>query len=269
LKCTQGSLWATAPNHCYEDPNRKDVTNSSTGAFDFESPEEHAFDPALSAALVDFLTAEHARDAVDLGCGNCAYVAALREAGIDAHGVDANVHTPQVTRGLGAVADLTELLPTERIYDWVICLEVGEHIPMEHECTLFQNIHNLNSKGVILSWATLNQGGNGHVNCRSNEYVKEIMKCLAYSNDENAELDLRRSASLDWFWRTLMLFRKCSPACHRHIVKENKAAIERLRLSNTRMRTSLLLCLVLVGLLLLTLSTHALRRDISAVNGRK
>merc|ERR1712070_1076588 len=55
--------------------------------------------------------------------------------------------------------------------DWVLCLEVGEHIPQKHEDVLLHNVLDTARKGVIISWS--NGGGNGHVNRRPNEYVIE------------------------------------------------------------------------------------------------
>lgn len=37
--------------------------------------------------------------------------------------------------------------------DWVLSLEVGEHIPAEHEKTFIENLHRHNKKGIVLSWA--------------------------------------------------------------------------------------------------------------------
>jgi tryptophanyl-tRNA synthetase len=37
--------------------------------------------------------------------------------------------------------------------DWVLSLEVGEHIPVEYERTFIENLHRHNKKGIVLSWA--------------------------------------------------------------------------------------------------------------------
>ena len=43
--------------------------------------------------------------------------------------------------------------------DWVLCLEVAEHIPLEHEDTLINNLHQHNRIGIVVSWAQKGQGG--------------------------------------------------------------------------------------------------------------
>jgi hypothetical protein len=37
--------------------------------------------------------------------------------------------------------------------DWVLSLEVGEHIPAVHEKIFINNLHRHNKKGIVLSWA--------------------------------------------------------------------------------------------------------------------
>eukprot|EP01031_Cornospumella_fuschlensis_P031929 gene31929-38603_t len=49
------------------------------------------------------------------------------------------------------VAHLVHWYPHE-ISDWVISLEVGEHIPKQFESTFIHNLHHVNRKGMILSW---------------------------------------------------------------------------------------------------------------------
>jgi hypothetical protein len=57
-------------------------------------------------------------------------------------------------------------LPHE-ISDWVMSLEVGEHIDAKYESTFVDNLHRANRKGIILSWGLVGQGGHSHVNLES------------------------------------------------------------------------------------------------------
>ena len=43
------------------------------------------------------------------------------------------------------------------------------------------NLHRANCRGLVLSWAVLNQMGHGHVNCHSNEYVTRQLEGLGYT----------------------------------------------------------------------------------------
>jgi hypothetical protein len=48
--------------------------------------------------------------------------------------------------------------------DWVLSLEVGEHIPVQFESIFIQNLHRHNRNGIILSWAVQ---GNGRLRLNS------------------------------------------------------------------------------------------------------
>ena len=87
-------------------------------------------------------------------------------------------------------------------------LEVGEHLPKEHEDAFMENLHRHNVHGIVLSWATVGQGGTGHVNEQDNEYIKAKICGKGYTSDVKAELVLRKSARLNFFQNTLMVFRK-------------------------------------------------------------
>ena len=87
--------------------------------------------------------------------------------------------------------DLTLPLALPRT-DWVISLEVGEHVPSKFEGMLFRNIHRHNCRGVILSWGTFSQqGGRAHINLHDNEYVVNIMDRLGYYEDLELKKSLR------------------------------------------------------------------------------
>jgi cyclopropane fatty-acyl-phospholipid synthase-like methyltransferase len=93
-------------------------------------------------------------------------------------------------------------------FDWVLSLEVGEHLPKEFERIFIENLHRHNVKGIVLSWALKGQGGEGHFNEQNNGYIKELMAQYGYVNDIAAENALRNEAMLWWFRNTVMVFRR-------------------------------------------------------------
>ena len=164
------------------------------------------FDKSLVLKLIDFFKNEGSVSVCDLGCGcQGLYTLALKKEGIDCSGFDGNPFVEQVTDGVCKVRDLSE--DFDDVYDWVLCLEVGEHIPKEYEKTFIENIHKNNRKGIILSWAIEGQGGEGHVNCRNNDYIKGIFSKLGYFNDEQTEKLFRENCDYSWFQNTTMVFR--------------------------------------------------------------
>ena len=70
--------------------------------------------------------------------------------------------------------------------DWAMAIEAGEHVPREHEGMFVRNLHAHNCRGVVLSWAKLNQGGHGHVNTHDPAYVRAIFHDLGYVWDKAA-----------------------------------------------------------------------------------
>lgn len=168
----------------------------------------HHHDGALAAAIAEFLIYEEASLVYDFGCGKGDYVKKLVECGLNCRGFDGNPNTVTVTGGLGAVLDLSKPFELYQKADWVVSLEVGEHLPKKFEATFLQNLDRHNTKGIILSWALKGQGGDGHFNEQNNDYVKAQMAKLGYTNDVVAEQHLRDKARISWFKNTIMVFRK-------------------------------------------------------------
>lgn len=105
------------------------------------------------------------------------------------------------------------------VTDWVMCLEVGEHIPSQMEGMVIRNLHTHNCKGIVLSWGIEGQGGENHVNLHSNEYIIEVFTELGYVYDK-VETDKFRDAFPGdhrvngyWFQNSLMVLRRENPVC--------------------------------------------------------
>ena len=118
----------------------------------------HAYDQGLAQGLVDFFIKERVSSVVDLGCGMGDYVHCFLKHDLYAKGYDGNPDTVELTSGVAEVADLSELMYLNEKFDWVLSLEVGEHIPKEFENTFIENLHRNNLKGIVLSWAIKAQG---------------------------------------------------------------------------------------------------------------
>ena len=177
----------------------------------------HQHDLGLKKLLVDEFSGTE-QTFYDFGCGDAAYAKALNDAGLSVACYDGNPATPQITDGLGAVLDLTsdfDFGPR----DWVICLEVGEHVPKEYEAKLLDNITKHASTGVIMSWALPGQRGTGHVNLQTNDYIASQMRDRGFHTLNHFQQRLRDSINTDkakqegmplcvYFQRTLLAFRR-------------------------------------------------------------
>ena len=176
-----------------------------------EVMKEHQFDPWLAHALAQFFKKENAQSVVDMGCGPGDYVRVLRAYQIPCEGYDGNPDTVELSQGLCQVVDLSEPFHLDQSFDWVLSLEVAEHLPKVYETIFIENLHRHSTRGIVLSWAIKGQGGFGHFNEQNNDYVKNLMSKYGYINDLLAENELRKFAALWWFKNTIMVFRKVTP----------------------------------------------------------
>ena len=80
------------------------------------------------------------------------------------------------------------------IYDWVICLEVAEHIPAKFEDIFLSNLVRHAKHGIILSWAVPGQPGHYHVNNKPLKLVVQSLKKLGFERDEKMSKFLQTRA---------------------------------------------------------------------------
>ncbi len=127
-------------------------------------------------------------------------------------GYDGSPNVEEVTKGLVKHLDLSKPQNLGRKWDWVMSLEVGEHIPKQFEDIYITNLLNHASYGVVLSWAIRGQGGTAHVNCLNNTEVVERLEAKGFFPDYQYWEILRKDATLSWFRRTLMVFKPDRPS---------------------------------------------------------
>jgi hypothetical protein len=136
-----------------------------------------------------------------------------RLANFTCDGVDGNPYSAQLVHHPVYIADLSKPVNLGARYDWVLSLEVGEHIPAEYEETFMQNLDKHSKDGIVLSWAVRGQGGDGHVNCKDNEEVIPVVCSMGYDYEIVKTKELREECATYpnvgwWFRNTLMVFRR-------------------------------------------------------------
>lgn len=199
---------------------------NSRGYWENETAEGHEHDEGLAKALVEFLKKQSKTRPVllvmDVGCGDGFYTNYINQNSnneIMCWGIDGNPNTVKLAGSTTSIADLTKPL-SWHVSDWVLCLEVGEHIPSTFEATFLQNLDKLNRYGIILSWAIPGQGGDGHVNCQNNQDIINKMEALGFVFRVEETKDLREQCGTYpnpcyWFRDTLMVFRRVGMVCSR------------------------------------------------------
>ena len=184
------------------------VKVTDTGAWDPKEDYVYYLDRGLLNRLGVLLAGS---TVVEFGAGRGCYsdglLAGGRHTKVTPYDGAPNVHN--LTGGFIAHADLTHRLRLGRA-NWVLCLEVAEHIPMKHEDTLLDNLDRHNAEGIILSWSHISWPfGRGHINPRNKSYVESRFQLLGYVEDRNETEALSRAVSdFGWFKHSLHVFRR-------------------------------------------------------------
>ena len=121
---------------------------------------------------------------------------------------------------------------------WVVSIEVGEHIPKSKESEFLDNLAYLANVGLIMSWAAPGQGGYGHINEQSSNYIIDEMAKRDFRYQEAFTNVLQRSTTRNCYLeKTLLVFMRVgwsvkvlknhegSPApCQKALIPENQRA---------------------------------------------
>ena len=95
-------------------------------------------------------------------------------------GYEGSGNIQEASRGFVHWADLSVHFNLPERADWVMCLEVGEHVPTHLEGVLVRNLHAHNCRGLVLSWGGLGQAGLRHINNHSPRYLHQLLSELGY-----------------------------------------------------------------------------------------
>lgn len=117
----------------------------------------------------------------------------------------------ELTGGAVTQVDLAEALHIPwrpEPFDWVLCLEVAEHIPPDRESVFLSNLARHSRQGLILSWAPPDIDGEGHVNCQRLEDSRERVEALGFVQDSKATAALRASSEVPWIGASVAVYRR-------------------------------------------------------------
>jgi len=187
-----------------------DLSIAPSGAWvGTEAAGYHMHDRPFADALVTFFKAREVASIADFGCGLGLYVRDLRAQGFRSGGFDGNPATWEITEGRCLQADLSKNLDLGTRWDWVLSLEVAEHIPRQFERSFLDNLERHTCSGMVLSWG--NQAGEGHVNLRTSEEVEALMRDRGFQSLPEKSAELRAAATLPWLQSTVLVFQRPWP----------------------------------------------------------
>ena len=165
----------------------------------------HYFDASLSNSICNYLLSKNIKTVYEFGCGNGLYTKNMLNHGLDVDSSDGNPNVIKASGGVSYVLDISKKLNLNK-RNAVLCLEVGEHVPQKYETILLDNICNSSDSIIILSWAVEGQGGNGHVNCKNNDYIIRQIENRGFIFNNHVTNSLRSNSKLEWFQNTIMVF---------------------------------------------------------------
>ena len=152
---------------------------------------------------------------VDLGAGLGHYGKIFTEKGSPVRswvGYDGAMNVQSATDGLVKYMDLTQPHPADERPcvkgDWVLSLEVAEHIPPQYTDHYLRNIRCSCTVGAVLSWARPSQtGGLGHVNTKHQEDAIKAMNRWGFVVDDEATKEAQAAASMGHFQANTIVYR--------------------------------------------------------------
>lgn len=173
----------------------------SSGAWESNGTTPYLLDRGLASALSRFFGPS--ASVVEFGAGKGCYTDALRTAGTaNAQAFEGAPQIEDVTHGFVRHADLSTSGLSVGLADWVLCLEVAEHVPFANMSTFLSNLDAHNTKGIVMSWSSA-KNGNGHVNPQPDAFVTRQMNLRNYSEDHAATRALKAAVSTySWFRST-------------------------------------------------------------------
>jgi SAM-dependent methyltransferase len=147
---------------------------------------------------------------LDVGCGAGAWLSVYQKCGVDDYlGVD-GAYVQQKSLLIPAEhfqsEDVSRLFDLGRQFDFVQCLEVGEHISEACSATLIGNLTRHGDK-VLFSAATPGQGGEFHINEQTFEYWRELFAKHGYKPFDLFRPMIEGASKVEsWYRRNMVLY---------------------------------------------------------------
>ena len=92
------------------------------------------------------------------------------------------------------------------LYDWIISMEVAEHIPKEFEQIFINNLARHAKEGIVLSWSIVGQEGHSHVNNQNLPYVLQELEKRDFKMNENLTKRIKDACTFPWLQRNLYVY---------------------------------------------------------------
>jgi SAM-dependent methyltransferase len=115
----------------------------------------------------------------DVGCGTGAWLSIFQERGVtDVYGLDGpwvQRDKLKIPEASFQVADLSQSIRMDRVFDLAVCLEVAEHLPESSAVLLIESLTHL-APLILFSAAIPGQGGVEHINEQWPSYWADLFR---------------------------------------------------------------------------------------------
>jgi len=173
----------------------------------------HIYDRSLAEYLAKSVFAGYT--VVDLGAGLGHYGTIFRESSSLVQewvGYDGAMNVQSATDGMVRYMDLTQPHAADERpclgADWVLSLEVAEHIPTQYTDAYLRNVRCRAKVGAVLSWATPDQGGGlGHVNMKTEENTIAAVEKWGFAVDWELTKATREHATEAHFRKNIIVYK--------------------------------------------------------------
>jgi SAM-dependent methyltransferase len=150
------------------------------------------------------------QSAVDIGCGDGSWLAALQKLGVsDILGIDGDYVQPdllQIPRDRFQPMDLTKPFHLDRTFDFAMSLEVAEHLPPD-SATAFVASLVAAAPAVLFSAAIPFQGGDNHINEQWPEKWVALFQQHGYSLIDAIRKRIWQNDAVEfWYAQNTLLF---------------------------------------------------------------
>lgn len=167
--------------------------------------------PAMAATIRCIFNPD---SVIDVGCGAGTLLAELKQDGLKVRGLEYSDAGIARCRELGVAVEKFDLEAKQTIQgraDVTVSFEVAEHLP-EAMADRYIRVISQFSPVVIMSAATVGQGGFDHVNEQPHEYWIEKMQQRDFEYDDETSQQVRgewaRRGVASWYVNNTMIFRK-------------------------------------------------------------
>jgi cyclopropane fatty-acyl-phospholipid synthase-like methyltransferase len=151
---------------------------------------------------------------IDVGCGAGTLLAQLKRIGLEVKGLEYSDAGIARCREKGVHVEKFDLETEEAIqgsWDVTVSFEVAEHLP-ESLADNYVRVISQFSPAVIMSAATVGQGGHDHVNEEPHEYWIEKMQRRGFDYDGQTSYQVRVELAgkgvASWYVNNTMIFRR-------------------------------------------------------------